>query len=286
MLYIIILLFQIIASFTHIIAKNITGDLSPDFVLLIRAALACFFYIIWMLVFRKKVKKIEKKDFLALFVIGLLNIPLNQFLFLTAVHYTTAPNVALAYALSPVFVLIIAAIFLKERVNIKKLTGVALAFGGIVLVYSEHGFDFSSNTSFGNLLVLLASLFWSFYTIIGKKFSEKYGAFYTTGLSMMTGFMLYIPVFSLMPGIIDFSIITGLNWLQLLYLGIITSGLNYGLWYWALTKTEASKLAVFNNLQPVFTTILSVFILSQGISLFFIFGGVLILSGVTITQKG
>ena len=65
-------------------------------------------------------KRIERKDIYKLFVLGALNIPINQFLFMTSVHYTTAPNVAFAYGLVPVFVLVIAVIFLKEKLSLKK----------------------------------------------------------------------------------------------------------------------------------------------------------------------
>ena len=83
----------------------------------------------------------------------------------------------------------------------------------------------------------------------------------------------------------SFAQITSINWVQLIYLGAITSGVGYALWYYALTKIEASKISVYNNLQPVLTTLLSVLFFATPITLPFIFGGLLIIAGVTITQR-
>lgn len=277
---------QLIASFTHVIAKDITDDMSPEIILFYRALFVCLAFLIWMGFNRRRIKKIEKKDIITLIILGALNIPINQYLFFTAVHLTGAPNVALAYALSPVFVLIIAIIFLKERAGIQKVIGVILALLGIFLVFSEQGFDFSSDAFLGNILILTASLSWALYTVIGKNFSRKYGAFYATALSMFMGFALYIPIFIFSSARIDIGKVDSVQWLQLLYMAIITSGLGYGLWYWALERTEASRLAVFNNMQPVFTTILSIIFFAQDITMFFIAGGVIIISGVILTQRG
>ena len=90
----------------------------------------------------------------------------------------------------------------------------------------------------------------------------------------------------LLPFEIDPSSYDSSIWFQLFYLGVITSGLGYGLWYFVLTKMEASKLAVFNNIQPVLTTIMAFFLLNTLPSEFFIIGAIIAIIGVVITQLG
>jgi drug/metabolite transporter (DMT)-like permease len=75
-------------------------------------------------------------------------------------------------------------------------------------------------------------------------------------------------------------------WFQLFYLGVITSGLGYALWYVALTRMEASKLAVFNNIQPVLTTIMAFFLFNTIPTETFLIGAFVAICGVIITQKG
>lgn len=287
MIHFLILLQQVIASSTHIVAKGLTFGVVPSVVLFYRAAISCLVYIVWMSFKRKEIRKIDRKDIKYIIMLGIINIPLNQFLFLNAISMTTAPNVSLAYALTPAFVFVIAVVFLGERMNMLKTTGIVLAIIGAVILLSEKGFNFTSEGFKGDLLALSASFAWALYTILGKKITRKYGAIYATTLSMVTGFIFYIPIFFLLPGENNLTAdLTEMNLLGFLYLGAVTSGIGYAIWYYALTKIDASKLAVFNNLQPVLTAAMAFFIFDTPITLYFISGAVTVITGVVLTQKG
>jgi drug/metabolite transporter (DMT)-like permease len=105
-------------------------------------------------------------------------------------------------------------------------------------------------------------------------------------MALMVGFIIYLIIFQFLPYGYHLEDMTTTNWLQVFYLGAITSGVAHALWYWALTKLEASKVAVFNNLQPVFTTILSVIIFGTPVTIPFLIGGSMIIAGVVMTQRG
>lgn len=286
MIEIILIFQQLIASGTHVIAKGITEEIAPHTVLFYRSATAALVYLAWFFINKRKFKQIEKKDLWTLLLLAFLNIPLNQFLFFVSIELTTPPKVALAYALTPAFVFIIAAIFLKERATKLKLFGVILAIAGTFVVIFERGVDLSAGYFVGDLLALTASLSWAIYTVVGKNFSTKYGAIYSTGLSMIWGFFLYLPIYLILPAKTSIYAFSTINWLQILYLGVMTSGLGYALWYYALKKIEASKLSVFNNLQPIFTTIMTVIFFDFDLTITFVIGGIIIIAGVIMTQKG
>lgn len=286
MIEILVIIQQIIASFTHLIAKGVTRDISPPLVLFYRSGIAALIYFVWMFFTKKKLAFLEKKDIFIIFILGALNIPVNQFLFLESIRLTSPPNVALAYALTPGYVLVIAMLFLKEKATFLKIIGISVAIIGTVIVLFEKGFNFSSKSFIGDLLALTAAFSWALYTVIGKNFSMKYGATYSTALSMLIGFILYIPIFLLLNIPLAISTITYINWLQILYLAIFSSILSYTIWYYALKKRDASKISVFNNLQPILTTILSIFFLNYHLSAYFVVGGILIIIGIYITQKG
>ncbi len=276
---------QLIASGTHIIAKSITNTIPAPTVLFFRCTTVCLVFGIWILFNKSKAKKIEKEDILTLLILGMVNIPINQFLFLKSIEYTSAPHVSLAYSLTPLFVLIISILFLGEIATKKKIIGIAIAITGTLIVLSEK-FSFNDGGLLGDFLALLASLSWAFYTIIGKKFTHKYGAIYTTALSMFIGFLMYIPIYSILPVSLSLDKFTISNWGQIFYLGAITSGLGYALWYYALSKTDASKISIFNNLQPIFTAIMGFIIFSNPITWQLAIGGAIIITGVILTQRG
>jgi drug/metabolite transporter (DMT)-like permease len=198
---------------------------------------------------------------------------------------TSPPNVALAYALTPVFIFGIAIIFLKESASLKKIFGTSLAVIGAGILLSEHGYNFSSSGFQGDILALAASISWAIYTVLNKGFTRKYGTGYATALSSIGGTLLYLPIFYIYPVTYSLNEISMINWLQLLYLGIFTSAIAYAMWNWGLTKTEASKLAVFNNLQTIFTTLMSIFFLGYSLSNEFLVGGCMIIVGIYLTQK-
>ncbi len=283
---IILFIQQLIASTTHVVSKSIIGEIQPPTLLLIRAFIASLFFLALVPIRKIALKKIDKKDIFPIFMLGVLNVPLNQFLFFTSLKYTSAPNVALAYAMSPAFVLIISFFFLKERATFLKILGIAVAFAGTSFVLFERGFDFSSNNFLGINLALGASASWALYTILGKRFVNKYGAIYTNLIAMVIGFILFIPIFFYVKAPYNYLDFTGVQWIQILYLGIFTSGIAYILWYYALKKIDAGKVAVFNNIQPVLTTILAIIFLHQNLTLPFILGGLMTIAGVIITQKG
>jgi drug/metabolite transporter (DMT)-like permease len=286
LIYLLLLLQQLIASGTHIVAKTLTAEIPAPVALFYRALLVSTLYSIVLLFKRDIFKKVEPKDWLRFILIGLLNIPINQFLFLSSLELTEAPNVAFAYSLVPAFVLIISVSFFKEKTTKLKLLGIAIAVTGTVLLLLNKGFDINNLSTKGDILALIASLSWAFYTILGKQLAEKYGAIFTTGIAMIFGLILYLPVFHFHPVEYSLSDISAKNWWQIFYIGAITSGVGYTLWYYALQKIEASKVSVFNNIQPVLTTILAYFILDNAINANFVVAGVLIIAGVVITQRG
>lgn len=285
-MYWLLLLQQFLASTTHIVAKNAISTVSAPVLMILRALVASFAYLLFIKMRKTNLLMIKKKDVFLFIILGILNIPLNQFLFFNSMRYTNPPNVALAYALSPMFVVIIAFFFLSEKISFMKTIGIIIAIAGTTLILFEKGIDISLDNFLGTSLALLASLSWSLYTILSKKLVADYGVVYTTAVSMVFGLILFLPIFALMGNYSEIIDLTTIDWLQIFYLGIITSGVAYLLWNFALKRYEASKVSVFNNLQPVFTTILSVIFFNQEISLIFLAGGLLTITGVFITQRG
>jgi len=285
MIYLLLIFQQFISSTTHIFAKNLSFDLPPGVILLLRSFFAVLFFLLLLKLRNQNLFAIQKEDILRFVILGLLNIPLNQYLFFVSIKYTTAPNVALAYALSPIFILIIAVSFFREKADLIKILGIAIAFFGISIILVEKGVSFKSEYFVGNLLALVASVCWALYTTYGKGLIKKYGSIYTTAMAMTFGFILYLPIAFVEGDFGKLCTVYPIHLAQILYLAIMTSGLAYLIWYYALKRLPASNVGVFNNLQPVFTTILAIIFFKQHISAVYILGGVMVILGVILTQR-
>lgn len=289
MIYLLLLLQQFIASTTHLVAKDITAELEPVTVVFFRGVFTCCAFGIWMLIRRSSLRKVDRADIGMIALLGLVNIPINQLLFIWGVDYTTAPNASLAYALTPVFVVILLAVWKRTSPGWRKMSGVVLAVLGAAIVLVDRGAAVSSEQTLGNVMVLAASVSWAAYTVIGRSLIVKYGPVQTTAMSFLAGLILYVPVWAFVPVHDPMTVLISPGWFehwaQLLYLGVITSGVGYGLWYYALSRLEASRVAVFNNLQPVLTSVLSFFMFGTVPTMMFVLGGAIAIAGVIVTQR-
>ena len=281
--YIILLFQSLIASGTHIVAKVVVKDIDPVTLTMLRSLMAAVALLL-IAVVRKTKFKFQKKDYRMIVFLSFLAIPVNQFLFLLAMKYTTPTNAALLYGSTPAVVLLISHLMGREHVNWKKGLGVAIAFCGIFIIVFENGIDFRSDYAIGNLLLLIAVLAWSLYTIQGRVLVLRYGAFTTSSTTMIIGTVMFIPIGIYETFNYDYSTLTINNWGGLLYLSLGTSIFAYLLWYYALSRITATKVAIFANLQPILTTLLAMMLLGQTITSTFIVGGSIALTGVALTQ--
>lgn len=281
--YLLLMFQQLIAGGTHIVAKAVVEAVDAGTVTFIRTVIAAAgLYAIVRI--RSGPLRIEPRDWWQLSLLGFLGVALNQFLYLYGIRFSTAANGALLYAATPIFVLVSARVIAGEQITQRKTFGIILAFVGIAIVIFERGVDFSSGYLFGNALILVAVVAWTLFTVLGKKMILKYGPLKTTAAMMFTGAVIFLPVG--IPSALQFPFhqLTALHWAGILYLAIGTSILGYLLWYHALSRIEAGKVAVFTNAQPVFATILSVLFLDYSITTAFVMGSILTILAISITQ--
>jgi drug/metabolite transporter (DMT)-like permease len=280
---------QSIASITHIVGQDAARALDPATLLLFRASIAA---ISLMLVvgFQQRTwnlfRGLSRAEYGRLLALGVLNIVINQFLYLEGLRLTTPANSALLYALTPAIVFVFALRAHWERLNWKKIAGILVAFVGTAILMFEHGASFASEHTQGDIMIFVAVLAWSLFTLLGKPLIVKYGALRVTALHMTVGAILYLPI-----GLWNFhpeSVATYSSqiWLEIFYLGLFASCVNYVLWYYALGKLDTSKVAIFQNLQPVLTTILALSLGRAELTGELIAGGALALGGVLLVQFG
>ncbi len=281
--YVVILIQTILGGATHIVAKSVTNDVDAVTLTFMRSVVSIVGLVplLWL----RGVKiNVSRKDWKRLSLLGFLGTG-NQLLYMYGIHFTTAANGALLYATTPVIVLVFSKFFLGERITAKKSFGIILAFLGVSIVIFERGISLSSDHTYGNLVILVAVIAWGLFTILGKSMVIKYGALQSTSLAAFLGGMMLFPFGVIRSSRFEFSILSSLDWLGILYLGIGTSVISYLLWYYALRRIEASKLAVFSNGQPIVATLLSVIFLQYTFTGAFLVGGTVTVAGVILTQQ-
>jgi drug/metabolite transporter (DMT)-like permease len=283
----VMLLHSALSAGTYLAAKRALAELSPFELALARFSLAGIVYAVLLARGRRRV---ARRDLLALTALGFVAIPLNQGFFLFGLSLSTPGHAALLYAMTPVFVFVLALLRREERSSPWKSAGIAFAFVGAAVVLGGRG-QLSGGAApasalLGDLLILLAVIAWAVYVVWGKPYAERYGVVTTTGITIVTGSALYLPVGIWLSRRSSFEALSPVGWGSVAYLVVLTSVVSYLLYYWALAREDASRVAIWSNTQPVLTAVLAWAIYGDRLTPSFVAGGALVILGVWMTQRG
>ncbi|HEV7842115.1 MAG TPA: DMT family transporter [Pyrinomonadaceae bacterium] len=209
-----------------------------------------------------RAQKISRGDYARLALYALLGVVLNQFLFVKGLSLTTVTNATLLGTTIPVFTLIVGLSLGYDHLTLRKLLGIGLATAGVIyLLYPER--NFTSDSAFGNLLIILNSSSYGAYLAISKDMLRRYGA-----LTVITWIFIFGAIFTLPIG--GYAIAgaplseagVGL-WLAVLYIILVPTVGCYYLNAWALARVEPSTVAVYIYLQPLIAFALAPLILNE-----------------------
>lgn len=267
------------------IAKGLMpGYLNPFQLVMIRIAGATLIF--WLLGLTIKPEKISRKDMITIAVAGIFGTTMNQLFFFVGLNLTTPVDVSIIHVSNPIFVVIFAAIFINEKVTLKKTAGIILgASGAMILILYGNKVNFSSDTFIGNLFALVNMLAYALYLVIIKPVMARYHPFSVMKWVFLAGFVTTLPItFAHLPEI-SFSGFASQNWLSLIYVVVATTFMAYLLTIYALKHVEASVASFYIYLQPVIVAIIAFWIGSQSITVSKVIAAVLIFTGVYLVSR-
>jgi len=234
---------------------------------------------------RYEFEKLRKPDYLLFLKLAFVGLLLNQVLFISGLKFTTVAHSALVVTFGPLFTLLFAWKRGQERLTGTNLFGMALSICGIFFLNLDKNLNLQTSYLVGDLLTLGGSVAFAYYTVMSKNVAAQYGSVSATAFTYLAGACVFLPVG--LPALVT------LNWLELswgglvafFYVAVLSSVLAPLIFYYALRHMSASRLAALTYLQPVVTTISSVLILSEKLTLNFILGGSIVLIGILLTQR-
>ncbi len=261
-------------------------ELSPVNLTIMRLLVVCIVFLILLIVKPNKFSKIQKKDIVPIFLVGFLGIILYHFGLNYGEQYISASAASVIIATIPIFVVILAAIFLKEKITIKIVLGVILSLVGVVIISTVGRSDALLEVKYisGALAVILAAALGAGYTVAGKKMLQRYSALSLTVYVCLLGSLGLIPFISssLFEEVAAMSL-TG--WSVVIFLGVFPTVVGYVLWYVALEIKSASEISVYLYFVPVLSTIISYIFFRDEITWLFVFGGALVILGLHVVNK-
>lgn len=272
---------QVFYGVTFTFASDVIkgGYIKPFGFILLRVAGAGILF--WIFSMFAPKEKIERKDFFTFFLGAVFGIAINMLCFFKGFEYTTPIHASVIMVVVPIIVLILSAIFLKEKVISTKIIGIILGLSGAVALslYGKPTAD-STNIPLGNLLVFINAVSYSIYIIIIKKLTSKYHPFTFIKWLFLFGTILVFPFGFSQLSTVDWSIFSPYIFFEVAFVIVGATFATYLLNPMALRELKASTVTTFLYLQPVIAGIFAVIVGSDSLDIIKIIAAILIFSGV------
>jgi drug/metabolite transporter (DMT)-like permease len=225
----------------------------------LKNAIVAVFLVGLMLAMKKKaeIASLDRKQWAALSAIGVIGGSIPFALFFTGLTQTSAVNASLIHKTLFIWVILLAAPLLKEKMSSLQWLGVAAIFGANLLVGGFTGFKFNG----GELMILAATLFWAVESVIAKATLGRISSTTVAAARMVLGSLVLLPIAAWRGGLPSLAGMQPSHWGWTLLTAALLAG--YVLtWYAALKRAPASYVAallvpatlVTNSLSAIFVT--------------------------------
>ncbi|WP_145039548.1 DMT family transporter [Paenibacillus sp. Y412MC10] len=204
--------------------------------------------------------------------------------------YTSSAEAGIIHATVPIFTLLLASLFLKERSSWAQKLFTVLSVTGIISIFVLKGVSFEQSSTLGIVLILLSALSNAIYSVMARKMTQKQSVLDITFIMSMIGFVLF-NLMSVAQHAAQGTLVhyfdpfmhSSFVW-SVLYLGVLSSLGTSLLSNYALSQIEASRMGIFNNLATVVTIFGGVAFLNEQLAYYHVIGAVLVIIGVIGTS--
>ena len=204
----------------------------------------------------------------------------------TAMMYTTTTNTSLIVCLCPLFAALLISLFYRtERLHGLQITGTLMAAVGVVIVVLNGHFVLLLSP-LGDTLAFAACLCWAFYSLLMIPAGQRYDSVFITRKVFFYGLLSIIPWFYIFPEPLPLNVVMRPDILaNLLFLGCVASMLCFLAWNWVIKKLGAVVVTNYVYFNPVVTVVFAWGLLSERITIYFLLGTLLILSGLYLCNR-
>ena len=204
---------------------------------------------------------VERKDLITIMLGGLLGFFISQTLTAEALKYTTPVYFSLVAALTPVATMLLAALFIKEKITGIKTLGVIFGISGaLLMLFMSWSGGTGSNDLLGISLAVLSVLTWAVYLIITRKVSEKYSSVTQMKYVFLVSTIVTVPIALLTePAQPLYS--AAWQWsgvAEMAFIVLFATGLGYFLIPYAMKFLRATTVSVYTNIQPVVASLVAI----------------------------
>lgn len=280
--YLAMIIVQALLALNIVFSKYTLDRVSPALLFIIKFTLAGLPFLVFLIIVKKKSRKITLWNFKMGLISSILGLTLSQLLFTYGLSYTTSNNTGIICATIPFLSLVFSSIRYRQKPSIFKTTGFLVSLVAVLFILDFSNFSISNKTFIGDLLIFLACISLSLFVTYCKDFFEKNDPVWASCLMFAFSSVQMLPFF-----LINFNNIIKINWdekfvLSMLFLIICGTIATFFLSNWSLGNIKPELVSLFSYLQPVFTFYFAFNILQEKITSKTIISSVLVLAGLLI----
>jgi len=263
----------------YVASKIAMGTIPPVTLLALRYVVAVPALFLLLKV-RGVLRAVEKKHLSTLFAIGFTGYFASFCLQMLGINRLTGSVSSLLGAMNPIFIPVLAAVFLREKLTLAKILSVAVSMTGVVIIVGVDG----TVDMAGAALMLLSVFLWSSTSIIIRKLGGKYDPMQVAMMAMLVA-LPFTGGWAAIELQTNACTFTASSVLAVLYMGLVGTATAHSLWNYSLSKMDASFCSMFYPLQPLTASVLGVLVLGERITANFLLGGVIICLGIVAAVR-
>lgn len=275
-----------IYGINHTIGKELMPTyIEPFGLILLRVIGASILF--WIISIWGPKEKIDIKDWKRIFLCALFGMTLNMLFFFKGLSLSTPINSSIIITFAPILLFLMSAIFIKEKISVRKYLGITLGFSGtLALVFFGEKSSYNApNIPLGNVLFVLNSIAYGVYLLLIKPLTAKYHSF------TLMKWLFLIAIFTNLP--VSINEFMEVKWLSLpfeaiwrmVFVVVCTTFLTYLLNVYALRELKASTIGIFMYLQPIIGILYAILVGVDKLNALKIGAALLIFSGVYLVSK-
>lgn len=241
----------------------------------------------WLLFLAKPVNvKIAKPDIKRFLLCAVTGVAINQLLFLKGLSLTYSIHASLLMLTTPILIVFIAAWILRERLSLVKMIGLGLGIGGAaVLVLGKENSGEGNDILFGDVLILINAVSYTFYFVLVKPLMLKYDPIVIIRWIFSFGFFLVLPFGWVEFTQIQWAHFTTIDYTCMALVVLPGTFLAYLFNVYGIKALGASIAGFYIYTQPVFAAAIAMIFLKEPLSLYKIIAASLIFAGVYLANK-
>lgn len=231
-------------------------------------------------------ERVARKDYYLFALCGLFGVAINQIFFFRGLKLTGPIHASLIMTTTPILVLLISAVLLKEKITLTKIIGIILgATGAIMLIAYGEEVSFQSDQLWGDLQIFINAVSYGIYFVLVKALMERYHPFTVMYGLFLFGFCFVLPFGIQEAAAVEWGSFSPGIWIGFIYVLLFTTFFSYLLNAYALKRLNASVVSIYINLQPLLASIIALLLGKDALSVLKISAAALIFLGVYLVSQ-